>query len=249
MPSLTRSLLPIAVVKNDKMVSVVEDIMANAYVSGEGIDWFTQKSFEDAWNASQIGTKECNFSLIAMSTKSSPEEIRKLPDAIDILGDFPDDAVSNMNANTHSPEGVADLESELQLNHLRPLRNAEVSLFLKSMQSLNTVCFRGHTKVRKSGEDAWKIRDRGTGHWGPNVYRTSILLFCKDGLLTSSRALTSSHTHTHTQRGWLPTAPGARDRDLSASSRCKPAISRRHTHTSTLKKKTTSISVFSFLCL
>ena len=75
-----------------------------------------------------------------------------------------------MNANTHSPEGVADLEDKLQLNHLRPLRNAEVSLFLKSMQSLNTVCFRGHTKVRKSGEDAWKIRDRGTGHWGPNVY-------------------------------------------------------------------------------
>ena len=64
------------------------DVMANAYVSGEGAEFFDAKSFRDAWENSQIGTKECQFSLIAMSTSSTKDEIDALPDAIDLLGDF-----------------------------------------------------------------------------------------------------------------------------------------------------------------
>lgn len=161
-----------AVVKNDKMVSVVEDVMARAYVAGEGISFFNKNSFSEAWQNSQIGTKECDHSLIAMSTSSSVDEIQALPEAIDMLGDFPDDAAETLSANTQSPADVGKLEAELKLGMMRIGRNQEKDVFLKSMQSLNTVCFKAHTKRRGEGKttEPWVVTERGTGHWGANVY-------------------------------------------------------------------------------
>ena len=146
--------------------------MANAYVSGEGAEFFDAKSFRDAWENSQIGTKECQFSLIAMSTSSTKDEIDALPDAIDLLGDFPDDAAANMSANVKSPNDIRFLENALNLGMMRIGRNQEKDVFLKSMQTLNTVCFRAHTKRRRTDnpEQPWVVTDRGTGHWGANIY-------------------------------------------------------------------------------
>lgn len=152
------------------MVSVVEDVMARAYVAGEGVSFFDKTSFTAAWQNSQIGTKECDHSLIAMSTSSSVDDIQELPDAIDMLGDFPDDAAETLSANTQSPADVGKLEAELGLGMMRIGRNQEKDVFLKSMQSLNTVCFKAHTKRRKKDGDPWVVTERGTGHWGANIY-------------------------------------------------------------------------------
>ena len=119
------------VVKNEKLVSVVEDVMANDYVSGEGVKFFTQASFGKRWQDQEIGRKE-----------------------------------------TKMFRGVDELEKILGLSALRPMRNAEGNLFLKSMMPLNTVCFRGHTyrKADNKATTKFKLTQNGRGHWGQNIY-------------------------------------------------------------------------------
>ena len=90
-------------------------------------------------------------------------------------------------------DGVNKLESELKLSKLRPMRNSEGNLFLKSMVSnifyltktrlalsfltfpahpppqmpLNTVMFRGHTLRRDAtSKGDFKVTQNGRGHWG-----------------------------------------------------------------------------------
>ena len=49
------------------MYTVVEDVMANDYVAGEGVNFFSKASFESRWNDQEIGRKEMSESLIAFS--------------------------------------------------------------------------------------------------------------------------------------------------------------------------------------
>jgi len=169
-----------AVVKNEKLVSVVEDVMANDYVAGEGVKFFDAASFSKRWADQEIGRKEMSESLIAFSVDMTDKEIHELPDALDLLGDFPEAQEGSIAENTKMFKGVEVLESALDLGSLRPMRNAEGNLFLKSMMPLNTVCFRGHTYrsriTKKSSSGAiqeqtkFKLTQNGRGHWGQNIY-------------------------------------------------------------------------------
>lgn len=69
--------------KNEKLVSVVEDVMANDYVSGEGVNFFTAESFRKRWDEQEIGRKEMSESLIAFSVEMDAKKIHELPDAIE----------------------------------------------------------------------------------------------------------------------------------------------------------------------
>ena len=160
------------VVKNEKLVSVVEDVMANDYVSGEGVKFFTQASFGKRWQDQEIGRKEMSESLIAFSVDMSDSEITGLPDALDLLGDFPEAQAGSIAEETKMFRGVDELEKILGLSALRPMRNAEGNLFLKSMMPLNTVCFRGHTyrKADNKATTKFKLTQNGRGHWGQNIY-------------------------------------------------------------------------------
>ena len=165
-----------AVVKNEKLVSVVEDVMANDYVAGEGVKFFTQASFTKRWADQEIGRKEMSESLIAFSVdmddnpKTNKPKIAELPDALDLLGDFPEAQEGSIAEDTKMFEGVDVLESALNLMSLRPMRNAEGNLFLKSMMPLNTVCFRGHTYRSTDKGNTFKLTQNGRGHWGQNIY-------------------------------------------------------------------------------
>lgn len=161
-----------AVVKNEKLVSVVEDVMANDYVSGEGIKFFeTPNDFAKRWDNQEIGRKEMSESLIAFSVDMDEKAIHALPDALDLLGDFPEAQQSSIAESTKMFKGVEKLEAVLGLSALRPMRNAEGNLFLKSMMPINTVCFRGHTYRRvKNNNEQWKLTQNGRGHWGANIY-------------------------------------------------------------------------------
>jgi len=70
-------------VKNEKLVSVVEDVMANDYVAGEGVRFFSKDSFSSRWANQEIGRKEMSESLIAFSVDMTEDEIHELPDAVD----------------------------------------------------------------------------------------------------------------------------------------------------------------------
>ena len=152
------------------MYTVVEDVMANDYVSGEGIRFFTADSFASRWQDQEIGRKEMSESLIAFSVDMTEEQIHELPDAIDLLGDFPEAQAESIAESTKMFKHVDELESILGLGALRPMRNAEGNLFLKSMMPLNTVCFRGHTNRKKKGTGEFKVTQNGRGHWGANIY-------------------------------------------------------------------------------
>lgn len=158
-----------AVVKNEKLVSVVEDVMANDYVAGEGVRFFSQEQFSKRWADQEIGRKEMSESLIAFSVDMTKDEIHELPDAVDLLGDFPEAQAGSIAENTKMFRGVEELEGILGLSALRPMRNAEGNLFLKSMMPLNTVCFRGHTNRKAKGKK-FRVTQNGRGHWGQNIY-------------------------------------------------------------------------------
>ena len=191
-----------AVVKNEKLVSVIEDVMvstvydisayfklcctcipdalhkyphyislqANDYVSGEGTKFFSKESFQERWNNQDIGRKQMSESLIAFSVDMSPQEIHELPDAIDLLGDFPEAQAGTVSEGVKMFKGVEILENLLGLGALRPMRNAEDNLYLKSMMPINTVCFRGHTVRKKDGDNKFVVTQNGRGHWGQNIY-------------------------------------------------------------------------------
>ena len=92
-------------------------------------------------------------------------EIEKYPDSLDLLGNFPDAQEGQIETPVMF-EGVSELETELGLQKLRPMRNSEGNLFLKSMMPLNTVMFRGHTIRQKTPNAEWKVTQNGRGHWG-----------------------------------------------------------------------------------
>lgn len=123
-------------VKNPKLVSVVEDIFCQDYIAGEGHEFFSEDTFNTHWQNQDIGTKRCRASLLAWAVPAGTAA--NLPDAIDLMGDFPSSEHNMLNENTRTFEGVRDLEELLMLGALRPLRQAEGNLFMRANSSLNT---------------------------------------------------------------------------------------------------------------
>ena len=157
-----------AIVKQPKMVSVVEDVFTQGYVSGEGHQFFSKSDFESAWQEQDIGTKACKHSLIAWCVTDDATKIDDYPDALDLLGSFPDRQQSNIVSGQDLFQGQAGLESALGLSSLRPLRQEEGNLFLRSHTPLNTVCFRAK-RYAQAGTAKTRLTHHGTGHWGRNV--------------------------------------------------------------------------------
>ena len=146
------------------------DIFCQDYIAGEGHEFFSESEFNNHWQQQDIGTKRCRKSLIAWAVPAG--SAKKLPDAIDLMGDFPSSEHNMLNENTRTFAGVRDLEDRLMLGALRPLRQAEGNLFLRASTPLNTVMFRGMQYTQKAGVNNGKARitQLGTGHWGKNVY-------------------------------------------------------------------------------
>jgi hypothetical protein len=159
-----------AIVKQPKMVSVVEDVFTQGYVSGEGHQFFSKSQFEDSWREQDIGTKACKHSLIAWCVNAGKKEIDNYPDALDLLGSFPDRQQEGVVSGQDLFEGQQGLETTLGLSSLRPLRQEEGNLFLRSHTPLNTVCFRAKRYAQPVGQNAkTRLTHHGTGHWGRNV--------------------------------------------------------------------------------
>lgn len=187
-----------AVVKNPKLVSVVEgklwcakvfprslsycflltyllyplstDVFCQDYIGGEGHEFFKDaEEFSKHWNQQEIGTKRCRKSLLAWAVPAG--KAKGLPDAIDLMGDFPHSEHNALAEDTRTFDGVRSLEDKLMLGALRPLRQSEGNLFLRASTGLNTVMFRGmqytQSKTKNGGKP--RITQLNTGHWGKNV--------------------------------------------------------------------------------
>ena len=169
-----------AIVKQPKMVSVVEDVFTQGYVSGEGTSFFEDASkFQEAWRAQDIGTKKCRKSLIAwmIHPRYTRQDIDKLPDALDLLGEFPNTQQNYISGQSDVIPNQQELEKTLQISTLRPMRQEEGNLFLRAHSPLNTVCFRAKRYARQRidlGERPVDLKARlthnNTGHWGKDVY-------------------------------------------------------------------------------
>ena len=154
------------------------DVFCQDYIAGEGHEFFSEAEFNRHWQQQDIGTKRCRKSLLAWAVPA--KSAKKLPDAIDLMGDFPSSEHNMLNENTRTFDGVRDLEDMLMLGALRPLRQAEGNLFLRASTPLNTVMFRGMQYTQKTGAKA-RITQLGTGHWGKNVsclFRRNCYLSC-----------------------------------------------------------------------
>lgn len=178
-----------AIIKQPKMVSVVEDVFTQGYVSGEGTAFFSDaREFKDCWQSQDIGTKKCNKSLIAWCIPSkndekngigySRQDIDSMPDALDLLGEFPNMAQANLVGGADIIPFQNDLESTLGISTLRPMRQEEGNVFLRAHTPLNTVCFRAKRYARqettvdgdRNKDQQARLTHNGTGHWGKNVY-------------------------------------------------------------------------------
>lgn len=156
-PQLTFLQLPLSQLRQD-------------YVTGESADLFDDPAdFTGSWHSQEIGTKKCHKSILVWGigsratlgdTYKDPED---MSDCVDILGNFPDAEQYSID-DIDMFHGVSKLERRLGLSSLRPQRVVESNLYLKSHQTLNTVCFKGHT-IRNG-----YVSQRGRGHWGADVY-------------------------------------------------------------------------------
>lgn len=141
-----------------------QDVFCNDYVTGESADLFSNaEDFTTHWHSQQIGTKKCHKSILVWGIGCPADNHYKNPDdmsdCVDILGNFPDAPQYSID-DTDMFHGVSQLERRLGLSSLRPQRVVESNLYLKSHQTLNTVCFKGHT-IRNG-----YVTQRGRGHWG-----------------------------------------------------------------------------------
>jgi len=133
-----------SVVKQPKRFSIADDVFAQGYVSGEGIEFFDEDSLAD--NVEHLGMKENTRSLIAwnVSAGSARDMI-----ACDMRGKF-----ANSDYDHGEEEHFEDaslLKAILVRAGILPRHDGGHDQFLNDLSPHNTACFRGMQYNRVSG--------------------------------------------------------------------------------------------------
>jgi hypothetical protein len=153
-----------AVVKQPKNYVLVENIFAQGYVGGEGIEFHdkTGTSFSRV-----IGGENLSKSLIAVKVPSGTSS--KLKNVLDITGRF-DSSIYESLSRLDS-EGVehypfsGEVYAALGLSKYDNYRVKSDDEYLNRVKRVNTVCWRG-MQLNLDGQPT----QLNTGHWGENVY-------------------------------------------------------------------------------
>lgn len=156
-----------SVVKNPKRYAIAEDVFAQGYVSGEGIEFFSEETLKAACQDGTIGTSECKQSLISWVIDSgSPASEATV---LDMRGKFSDH---------YSEYGSSDFEGSIRLDDI--LHNCDISdeqpsddIFLSNQYCDNTLCFRGKQfdeKLDTANNRAFRCSHLGHGHWKGLTY-------------------------------------------------------------------------------
>jgi hypothetical protein len=169
-----------SVVKRPKRYAIAEDIFAQGYVSGEGVEFFTEETLRAALQG-DVGTSECKESLISWVIDSGSPTADA--NALDMRGKF-SEQYSEYGDSFF--EGSEDLERILNDCEITP-EQTDDDIFLSSQYCDNTLCFRGKQfDLVKDGFDNkyFKCTHLGQGHWKGLTY--SGCMGVREGTIMSS---------------------------------------------------------------
>jgi len=162
-----------SVVKRPKNYIIIEDVFAQGYIGGEGVERFVKEPSDPKSLANGIanGTLgKAGPSIIAVKYESA----REPADCIDITGRFHQSVYDQFDDGENYIEhyaGSGSAYADMSLDALEAYRKNESDEYMQRIQRYNTVCFRGMRKERKeNSEEPFKLVQLNTGHWGVNVY-------------------------------------------------------------------------------
>lgn len=150
-----------SVVKQPKRYAIAEDVFAQGYVSGEGIDFFTEDSLREAFRSGEIGSPDCKPSLVAWVVDKGCEAT-----VLDMMGEF-SDQYSEYGASdfTYSAR-LKDLLLECDVNR----EGIDDDVFLSDQYVDNTLCFRGKQFTQRAEGAEFVCTSLGHGHWKGLTY-------------------------------------------------------------------------------
>lgn len=159
-----------SVVKQEKNISIAEDIFAQRYIRGEGTEFFeSAEQFNE-----QLSEDRFTRDLIAVRVGDKEGAAPGTPDVtnpLDLTGYYSPATLdaSNVDMETTKTYGSCDeVNQKLDFKSLRTYGdNADV--FLSPLRQLNTICFQG-MQIDHDKDGNYGIITQNTGHWGPNVY-------------------------------------------------------------------------------
>ncbi|MAD25733.1 MAG: hypothetical protein CMO44_16360 [Verrucomicrobiales bacterium] len=151
-----------SVLKRPKQCCIVEDIFSQGYIGGEGTDFFSpdqsdDTSFTEQFNQGYIGTRDVQADMFAWVVEEEPDH-----DVIDLTGHFDLSVLGRRNSKGPCFSGADQFVQDNNLHLLNPFKSIEDG-YLKRVQPINTVMFRGTQKDQLGGV-------KGKGHWGEQVY-------------------------------------------------------------------------------
>lgn len=162
-----------SVVKQPKRYAVAEDVFAQGYISGEGIEFFDEDTLRESLTDGRIGTDECSKSLIAWVIDPGSAADKTV---LDMRGKF---------SEMYSEYGKSDftdcdvLDAKLTECQLESGEEQHDDVFLSTNYSDNTICFRGvqydETRTFVDSElittTRYDLTHNAHGHWKDLTYR------------------------------------------------------------------------------
>ena len=150
-----------SVVKQPKRYAIAEDVFAQGYVSGEGVDFFTEDTLREAFRSGEIGTPDCKPSLVSWVIEKGCEAT-----VLDMMGEF-SDQYSEYGASdfTYSAR-LKELLQDCSLNR----EGVDDDVFLSDQYVDNTLCFRGKQFTQRAPGAEFVCTSLGHGHWKGLTY-------------------------------------------------------------------------------
>tara|TARA_Y100000389_G_scaffold110532_1_gene107622 strand:+ start:11030 stop:12892 length:1863 start_codon:yes stop_codon:yes gene_type:complete len=156
-----------SVVKRPKNYQIVEDVMSQGYIGGEGTDVFTLAQLRDAFSSGEMG-RGGQPSIIAVKTNGGQPR----DNVLDITGRFHQSIYDQYtNEDTKEHYKGSNIAYEAMVGALiEPYRANPNDEFMQRVKRYNTVCFRGMQYTGQGANTDYKLTHLNTGHWGCNVY-------------------------------------------------------------------------------
>jgi len=159
-----------SVVKQPKRKSIAENVFAQGYVCGEGVEFFTLENLQD--ELQDVTYKESKKSLIAWKVTAGVTNIRERT-ALSITGKFPDYLGGEVEEGKDIHfENADQLDAILRSCSLD--ENPHNGEYLDNGHGMNTVCFRGMqfdgTTADKEHTGKFVCTSLSHGHWKGLTY-------------------------------------------------------------------------------
>lgn len=151
-----------SVVKQPKRYTIAEDVFAQGYISGEGVEFFSEVTLREAVESGTIGTSDCRESLISWIIPQGGAGSDAT--VLDMTGEFSDRYREYGSVEFSGSPQLKRILQDIGLNR----EDLDDDIFLSNQYSDNTLCFRGK-QFDKKGDD-YVCTSLGNGHWKGLIY-------------------------------------------------------------------------------